>query len=182
MAITLKKAKAPVPPSAPVAAAAKVPLKFTAKAKSKPAANVNTASENEIVMLSDFAYQIDLVGTLQEQVEPIQKQIKALEEKLKPLADATKKLQQILDELEVDDDATLNEIGSEFRCEVKAKGSSRSITDMNKVREMLGDETFFKLATITLKDADAYLTPPQKEEVIATARTKRGFKIVKRAA
>ena len=98
------------------------------------------------------------------------------------LADATKALQETLDELDLDDDATTEEFGTAFRVEVKAKGSSREITDLKKVRAFLGDETFFKLATITLKDADSYLTPPQKEECIATNRTKRGFKIIERAA
>jgi hypothetical protein len=169
MAIVLKKLKQQAAASAapaPKAKAGKAQLKIVQEEK----------------LLSDFADQIDLVGTLQKEAEPIQKQIKALQEKLKPLADATKALQETLDELDLDDDATTEEFGTAFRVEVKAKGSSREITDLKKVRAFLGDETFFKLATITLKDADSYLTPPQKEECIATNRTKRGFKIIERAA
>lgn len=162
-------------------------MKQMAAANAAPAANPNAASPKLKVvtqekLLSDFADQIDLVGTLQKEAEPIQKQIKELQEKLKPLADATKVLQETIDNLDMGDDDASEEYGALFRLEVKAKGSSRHITDMERVREMLGDETFFQLATITLKDADAYLTPPQKDEVIATDRTKRGFKIVERAA
>ena len=169
MAIVLKKLKqqaaanaAPAPKKTP----AKTPLKV-----------VETEE-----LLSDFADLIDRVGTLQKEAEPIAKQIKALQEKLKPLADATKELQTTLDNLDLDDDGTCEELGALYRVEVKAKGSSRSINDMQKVRKMLGDETFFKLATLTLKDVDSYLTPPQKEEVIDVERTKRGFKIIERAA
>lgn len=171
MAIVLKKVKQ-------MAAASQA-----AAAKPK-AGNSNTKLKvvSQEKLLSDFADQIDLVGTLQQEAEPIQKEIKALQEKLKPLADATKALQETLDNLDMDDDATGEELGTAFRVEIKAKGSSRSISDLEKVREFLGDDTFFKLATLTLKDADSYLTPPQKEECITTERTKRGFKIIERAA
>lgn len=170
MAIVLKKLKQQ-------AAASTAPVK--AKADNSNA-KLKVVSQEQL--LSDFADQIDLVGTLQKEAEPIQKEIKALQEKLKPLADATKVLQETIDNLDLDDDATTEEIGTAFRIEIKAKGSSRSISDLEKVREFLGDETFFKLATLTLKDADSYLTPPQKEECITTERTKRGFKIIERAA
>lgn len=170
MAIVLKKLKQQ-------AAASTAPVK--AKADNSNAKLKVVAQEQ---LLSDFADQIDLVGTLQQEAEPILKEIKALNEKLKPLKDAEKALQETIDNLDLDDDATTEEIGTAFRIEIKAKGSSREITDLEKVREFLGDETFFKLATITLKDADSYLTPPQKEECITTNRTKRGFKIIERAA
>lgn len=158
------------------------------KLKEKAAANSNvkTAAKTKPIVsdkvLSDFADQIDLVGTLRQEAEPILAEIKKLQERLKPLKEAEEALQETLDGLELDDDATGEEYGAAFRLEIKAKGSSRKITDMAKIREFLGDETFFKLATVTLKDADAYLTPPQKEDVIATERTKRGYKLVERVS
>lgn len=155
------------------------------KLKEKAAANTNVKVAKKTVVsdkvLSDFADQIDLVGTLRKEAEPILVEIKKLQERLKPLKEAEEALQETLDALDIDDDATGEEYGAAFRLEIKPKGSSRKITDMAKIREFLGDETFFKLATITLKDADAYLTPPQKEQVIVTERTKRGYKLVQRA-
>lgn len=159
------------------------------KLKEKAAANSNVKTASKALgkvasdkVLSDFASQIDLVGTLTKEAEPILAEIKKLQEKLKPLKEAQDALQETLDDLDMGDDETREEYGAAFRLEVKAKGSSRKITDMEKVREFLGDETFFKLASISLKDADAYLTPPQKEEVITTERTKRGYKLVERVS
>lgn len=169
MAIVLKKVKQ-------MAAASQAPSAANANSKIKLAKPVQAE-----VMLSDFADQIDLVGTLTKEAEPVLKQIKALQEQLKPLKDAEKALQETLDSLDLDDDATSEELGALFRVEIKAKGSSRSINDLNRVREMLGDEVFFSIATVSLKDVDAYLTPPQKEEVIDTERTKRGYKVIERA-
>lgn len=158
------------------------------KLKEKAAANSNVKTPKlkapvaSDKVLSDFADQIDLVGTLRQEAEPILAEIKKLQERLKPLKEAEEALQETLDALDIGDDATGEEYGAAFRLEIKPKGSSRKITDMAKIREFLGDETFFKLATITLKDADAYLTPPQKEDVIATERTKRGYKLVERVS
>ena len=131
--------------------------------------------------LSEFADQIDLVGQLTEDAAPILAEIKTLQEKLKPLAEAKAKLQESIDALELDDDFDKGvEIGSVFRVEVGKKGASRSITDMQKVRKLMGSDLFFKVATVALKDIDQYLTGPQRDEVIETKRGSRSYKVIKR--
>jgi predicted nuclease with TOPRIM domain len=132
-------------------------------------------------LLSDFAELIDLVGDLNEQAEPIYKQIAALQEQLKPLSDATKELNAKVEELELDPDETREELGTCYRVEVGKRGVSRSIKDMEKVVELMGEELFLKTAKVNLKDLDAYLTLPQREEVLKTTRTARSSKLVKRA-
>jgi hypothetical protein len=144
----------------------------------KNATNVSTAKK--AVLLSDFAEQIDEVGRLQEELGPIAAQIKELTKRLKPLKDAEARLQELADELEIDDDATTTEHGVEFDAEIGAKGASRSIKDLKGVRKIMGDELFFKVASVTLKDCDAYLTLPQRNQVIETTRTKRSVKVTKR--
>ena len=130
--------------------------------------------------LSAFADLIDRVGTLTEKAAAIAIKMKALKEELKPLAEAEKLLQLEIDALPIDDDAVDNvQLGEQFRLEVGRKGSSRSIKDMEQIKQMMGEELFMKLATVTLKAVDDYLTLPQKEQCLATSRGSRSFKIAK---
>jgi hypothetical protein len=147
--------------------------------KKKPEARRETKSP--AVLLSDFAELIDAYGRLAEEAEPIAKRIRTLQEKLKPLKEAEKKLQAKIDELELDDDVEgVLEHGAEFEVTIGKRGSARSIADMKAVRAMMGDELFMKLATVTLKDIDAYLTPPEREKVLTVARTSRSLKLARR--
>ena len=68
-----------------------------------------------------------------------------------------------------------------FRIEAGRKGTSRRIADTLKLRELMGDELFFQCASVTLKDIDAYLTAPQRAEVLEETRTGRTLKLIKRA-
>jgi len=132
--------------------------------------------------VSEFADQIDLFGRLSEEAEPVLAEIKKLQDKLKPLADAKKSLQASVDSILAEDDAEkLIELGEEFRVEIGKKGTSREIKDIVAVKKLMGNELFMKVATVTLKDLDAYLTLPQRETVIETKRTSRGFKLARRA-
>jgi hypothetical protein len=123
-----------------------------------PGAKANT--KTHVVSLSDFAEQIDEVGRLQEELGPVAAKIKELTKQLKPLKDAENRLQELADELEISDDATTTEHGAEFDADIGL---------------------FFQVATVTLKDCDAYLTLPQREKVIETTRTKRSLKVTRRA-
>lgn len=123
--------------------------------------------------------QVDLVGSHANDVAKIKKQIKELTAKLKPYADEEAKLQKMVDELELGDDEEDVISGTRFRAEVGPRGNKRSIPDMGKVKIMLGGDLFMKLATITLKNLDAYLNPEQLEEVVKTDRTSRSIKIEK---
>ena len=132
-------------------------------------------------LVSDFAELIDNVGKLTQESEPILKKIAALQEQLKPLAKAKADLQKAIDNLELPDDAADGEeLGAEFKIEVGKKGSSRSIKDMPKVVELMGPELFLKVATVTLKHLDDYLTKAQRDEVVETTRTSRSYKLIRR--
>jgi hypothetical protein len=133
-------------------------------------------------LLSDLTVEIDSVGKLLEEAEPIAAQIKALQEKLKPLTKAQKDLQAKIDALEGigDDEEGHVENGVVYFAEIGKRGTSREIKDLGKVKKLLGDETFMKLASITLGNLDKYLTPPQLTEVLKYERTSRSVRIVKR--
>jgi hypothetical protein len=131
--------------------------------------------------LSDFADEIDLVGRLTDEAAPVYAQIATLQEKLKPLAEAETALKAKIAELEAgDDEEKIVELGKVFKIEVGKKGLSRSIKDMPGVRKMMGVELFMKVATVTLGNIDAYLTKPQRDLVLETKRTARGFKTIRR--
>lgn len=128
---------------------------------------------------SPLQLQLDVVGSQMLEVTKLTKQIKDLEAKLKPFKEEHAKLQAMVDELDLGDDATDVINGDRYRVEIGARGNSRSIKDLAKAKKFLGDKLFMQLATVTLKNLDDYLTPPQREEVIETNRTKRSMKIEK---
>lgn len=86
------------------------------------------------------------------------------------------KLQDKLDNYVSGDDGTLNIEGSEFILGIGAKGKSRSIKDISKVRTILGHDTFMALAKVNLTDLDKYLTEAQLKETVHTDRTARVVK------
>ena len=133
-------------------------------------------------MVSDFAAQIDEVGRLTEEAAPILAQIKALQGQLKPLNEAKAALQAHVDAIEGDDDDKLVEIGQVYRLEIGKKGSAREIKDLPGVKKMMGTELFMKVAKVTLKDLDQYLTGPQRDTVIKTSRTARSYEVERRLA
>ena len=51
------------------------------------------------------------------------------------------------------------------------RGTARSITDMDKAVGFMGQETFMKVAKITMSDLDKYLNPEEIEQVIVTKVT-----------
>jgi hypothetical protein len=129
-------------------------------------------------LVSDFAELIDRVGALSGEAEEIEAAIKELQTKLKPYKEALAELQAKLEELELGDDETAVELGTLYRLEIGKRGTSREVTDMRKVHELMGDELFYELAKINLKDLDNYLTLPQRKQVVKENRTKRSFKLV----
>jgi len=131
-------------------------------------------------LLSDFAEEIDRVGLLTEQAGPILKKIEELQVKLKPLAEAKKALSDKIDALEIGDDEEVVEKGAAYQVEIGKRGTSREIKDLTLAKKYLGTDVFMKVATITLKNIDDYLTLPQKQQVLNTKRTAHSHKVVKR--
>jgi hypothetical protein len=156
------------------------------KVKAKPAAGLTIPTQivdPKGATPGDIQTLINLVGNGQASIEKIKKQIKALNEQLKQYTDDEKLLVARLSEDERwGDDESLVQQGDGWLVEAGPRGSQRSVTDMKKIREMLGDEVFMQCVTITLKDLDAYLTLEQRKKVTKTDRTARSIKVLKKAA
>jgi hypothetical protein len=132
--------------------------------------------------LSAIAQEIDRYGELAAAAAPVVNQIKELKKKLKPIEDQGKLLEKLIGEMTIGDDDETVEKGAKFVLEIGKAGNSRSIKDLGKARDLLGDELFMQLATVTLKNLDDYLTPPQKAEVIEERRTAHSYKVLPRVA
>ena len=101
--------------------------------------------------------------------------------KLKPLADVKKALAEAIDKLQIEDDVEGHvEKGAKFEAEIGPRGRKREVKDMKLVETALGAKLFRQLAKVNLKDLDAYLTPPQLDEVLDTKRTDHSIKVTKR--
>ena len=75
------------------------------------------------------------------------------------------------------DDTDALILGESYQVEIGVAGSKREITDLPKVRKILGDKAFMGLATIKMKDIDQYLSEEEQAKVITTERTEtRTFK------
>lgn len=141
------------------------------------------ATKPQVPVVSDFAELIDNYGREMVAAEKVAAKIKALQEQLKPFTKAKKDLQAALDAIDQPDDKDgIMEIGTEFVCEVGKSGSQRKLIDIKGAKKMMGDELFYQVATITLKDLDKYLTEPQRDQVLETERTSRTFTVSKRVA
>lgn len=135
----------------------------------------------EAELVSDFAGLIDEIGAMQAEQTRIEQQIKELQKKQKPYKEKLKSLAELLHEVdEHGDDETFVELGVSYQAELGKKGTARSIKDIEQVRQLMGDTTFFKVCSVTLKAIDDYLTPEEKAEVLGIERTQRGVSVTKR--
>ena len=136
--------------------------------------------------LSDIAVDIDELGDFTTEYEALlkkhEKALQQLKEAKKKVDDKTKAIMASVTELyaEKGDDDTGKELGTVYQIDVKKKGSSRKVTDLAKVRKFMKDPTFMKVATVNLKDIDAYLTPDQIEQCVTVNRNDRGITLSKR--
>ena len=89
-----------------------------------------------------------------EKIAPLSKEVAALENGILGAVDEI-----------VDPAVPLNLQGYENELKIGAKGEKVSLTDIEAVRDILGDETFMKLATITITNAKKYMTPEQLDAV-----------------
>lgn len=68
--------------------------------------------------------------------------------------------------------------GEDYELQLGPQGLRTSIKNMEHAVDMLGEELFLKLAKITMKDLQAYLTPEQLAEVtVQEYKNKRRVKI-----
>lgn len=71
-----------------------------------------------------------------------------------------------------DPDAFAELEGSRYRVTFDRIPSTRKVADIHKVRAILGDETFFALASVSLGDLDKYMTPTQVASVVTVERSR----------
>ncbi len=193
MAITLaKKPDAAPPPKATITVKA---VGGTVELQ-KPKVTAKKKTEEELSALADL---IDQIGKLQDDIVKVEQAIIAkaaketqkkiaLQEKLAPLmAD----LKQGLTDLHEEDnpDQAFRELGKKFMAELGKAGTSRSIKETVEIKkdgiepvtvpgilllkDLMGEDTFYKLAKCNLGDIDKYLNPEEKELVLDTKRTAR---------
>jgi len=121
----------------------------------------------------------DYIETFKE-ADKIRDKIKKLEKDkiLKHEKDLKAKLEKLLDELlGTDDDATI-EVDTGI-LEVSEKAIKRQISDLDKIKKYLGNETFMELAKVSLGDLDKHLTQEQLDETVSSTREgKRTLKVV----
>ena len=100
------------------------------------------------------------------------------QEKLAPLVKEVASLEKgilgAVDEV-VDPGTPLNLTGYENELVIGAKGEKVAITEIGFIVDMLGMDTFLKLATVSTTNLKKYLTPEQLEEV-----TKKSYAIKRR--
>lgn len=155
-------------------------LKFKTKSKvaSKPATEVKPVPK---MPQSELQKAIDVAGSIQTKLEPKVEEAKAIKKDLAPLQEALKAVQPLVNDID-DDYGNTGRIEAErYALEYGKMGTSREVTNLKLVHEMLGDDLFYSLAGISLTALDDYLTPEQKEQVISESPSKRTFKITPRA-
>jgi len=135
------------------------------------------------VLAPSITEEADSLAEKVDQLGQMQREIASLEDKLKkdPIAKLLASTRSSFDTLkksivaEASTNLTPDEgtevIGVESKLVIGKKAKKRTVTDVAGVHTFLGDEAFFKLATITLGNVDKYLTPSQVESVVSTSQS-----------
>jgi len=114
------------------------------------------------------------VGELQDEVDVLKAGI------IKDLADATGRCKELMSAgLKPADKEELK--AGDYVAKLGAMAMKREITDLQKVYDLLGHETFLELCTFTLKNIDDYTTKPQQKDFLKESQTGGRSFSVKRA-
>lgn len=139
------------------------------KPKIKDASMIDSAELVTAELVDEFAKLSGKLAKKQDKIAPLVKAVAAME----------KGILAAVDEV-LDPSQPVNLVGDENELQVGAQGQRTSITNMALAVDLLGEELFLKLAKITMKDLQAYLTPEQLEQVTEKKyATKRRVKIAK---
>lgn len=143
--------------------------KAAAKPKLKPAQAPKVEIDPSDMTLEELA---DEYGNLNDEVEAIM-----MDPRIHRLKEVQKALLKGLDSYEPQDSLTIK--GSKWRVEAgPCSKSPRKIVDMEKSMKFLGKETFMKLASIGVGDAEKYMTPEQVEQVASEVAYTKNRKLV----
>lgn len=143
-------------------------MAVTLTKKAKPAAKTAVPPAKATPATKLAAGEIKGYEEKVDRLVEIEKALAAIPDVSKLLADRTKiegELRKIASEVLPADE------GGKFPGTLKdfvvgPRGNAREIKDLTEVRKALGDETFFKIAKVTLTDLDKYLTEVQKAALI----------------
>lgn len=132
--------------------------------KVAPKAGVEVGGLLTVTTAERIKQLTDEVGTLNAQVKEIEDN-----PVFKQYAVARAELLGLLDDT-YDADEAVELVGDEYHLKVWAKGVKREITDIGRVFELMGQDTFTEVCSVPMKAVDDYLTPPQQEEVVTSER------------
>jgi hypothetical protein len=139
-----------------------------------PEASVGAAAPSDLDVADERRNAVDACGDLEAKVAKLKKNpvIRQYEE-------AMAHLFSLLPETLPNERRSLQ--GNRYNAEFSEMPECRVVSDLHKVREMLGDEVFMQLASISLKALDDYLTPEQRKQVLVSTREgKRRVKFTRR--
>ena len=141
------------------------------KPKIKEASELDSLSLVSAEVVDEFAVLSNKLATKQKNIAPLAKSVAAMEKDILGTVDEVLAPNQ-----------PINLAGNVHEVQLGPKGQRTVITNMELAIDMLGEELFLKLAKITMKDLQAYLTPDQLEKVTASNYTaKRRVKVEKLA-
>jgi hypothetical protein len=70
-------------------------------------------------------------------------------------------------------------LGTEADAQFSAQPNQRKIENLQALHELVGDDVFYAIATIPLKEVDRYVTEPEQEGIVVKAATgARKFKLI----
>lgn len=125
---------------------------------------MKTKEKEEKATLKELGFEsgemVDALGSLRAEASaimanPIFKQIKNLEIEIKALADG----------VDASDDLVVE--GEHYRANISRCRNVRTIKDIVRAAELMGESVFIKLATVPMKAIDLHLTKKEQQEVIA---------------
>lgn len=128
------------------------------KAKAKVQPKVQAVDiENLAEVFIDLNSKLDKI---MKKAAPIAQELDTLKKQIVAYANST---------LENDETKEIAYVGQVLY--IGKRGTSREVTDMERAIELMGVDTFLKVAKINLTDIDAYLRPDEVSEVTKTTRT-----------
>lgn len=129
--------------------------------RQKLKARTKTETQVDIEALATKYLELEVqMEKIQKKLSPLEQEQSALKKQIIEAANAT---------LGEDEELVLPINGMEIK--IGKRGSSRTITDIEKAVEFLGVETFLKVAKIGLGDIDKYLRPEEIEQCVTSQRT-----------
>lgn len=132
------------------------------------------ARENELKLkLAALLSEASEVAKAEARVKDYKAKVKALGAEFAELSD--------LDDEETSPDKEIVLEAPGGRLVLSKRSKTRTVVDIDKVRELMGEEAFNKSVTVGLKAIDDYLTPEEKEDVLEVGYSARTASVVPNA-